>query len=855
MNLSARPGFVPFDRRALERSIPDRFVTQVRSHGDRSAVEVDGRVIDYRDLNARANQIAHALLSSGSDGRPVALIADYDIPLIAGLLGVLKSGVPFVPLDPSFPVPRSESILSDARCGRILCDVAHRPLAQELAGSELRVVGMEDARGDDGDPDLEISPHADAYILYTSGSTGRPKGVVQSHRIVLHNILKYTNNLAVDHEDRWSLLFSLCFGEAMNDAFSALLNGGAVCLYDLRKRGAARLADWIARERITVYHSVPGVYRRMLDGSAPEGGFPHLRAVVMGGEPVHRADVDLHRERFASDCVLVNAYGSTETKLIRQYVLDGRTEVRDGCLPVGYPVEDTEVVILDAQGEEMSAGQAGEIAVRSGFLARYWTPSLSDDRFSQLVDGRRQFRTGDLGRLDDDGCLHHLSRIDDQVKIRGHRIEPAEVEAACLGLDSVREAVVTAVDSGGPDARLVAYLVTQGDPPSGGARLRRSLAKRLPSFMIPSQFVFLDSLPLTLTGKVDRRALPAPDVGPGPALAEPMKPTARRVAQIWESALDLPAVGQDDDFFALGGDSLAAVSIVVGIEQAFGRRFSYSVLVEKPTVRELAAVLDGQDEASRWTPRTERLVELMASGEKTPFFCVHPNSGSALGYMALARELSGRRPVYAFQARGLSGVDPPHRRIEDMASDYLEELLVVQPTGPYLLSGRCNGGIIAYEMARQLQRRGERVALLVIVEEHDPPNLISKNRLLRALAPLGRVHGRLLGMSSGELERERDLPAGSRYRVKAVFQSLYRARSRYATEPYPGRVALVLADNTEEDGVPPAVHRWRACVVGKLEWIVASGSNHWTLLEDPYVADVASRLDALLDQAEESCDP
>lgn len=841
-----RPKSSVFDRSALERSIPDRFARQVRRFPERSAVEAAGRVVSYTALDGHANRVAHAVLASGASEHPVALLASYGPTLVAGMLGILKSGAAFVPLDPTFPAQRSQAILESAGCTLILCDADQRPLAERLAGPRLQVMNM-DAGGDDpGDPGLALSAHSDAYYIYTSGSTGRPKGVVQTHRIVLHNILKYTNNLALDHEDRWSLLFSPSFGEAMNDLFCALFNGGAVCLYDLPNRGTTGLLDWLVHERITVYHSVPTVYRRMLEAPVPAGGFPHLRAVVLGGEPVHRRDVERHRDRFGRDCLLVNAYGSTETKLIRHYLIDADTPLEDGRVPVGYPVADTEVVVLATDGTRLAPGRVGEIAVRSHFLARYQAPN-DDDRFSELPDGRRQFRTGDRGRLDVDGRLHHMGRLDDQVKIRGARVELAEVEAACVRLAGVREAVVTVVDTDGAEPSLVAYIVTREASAASEAAFRRALAEHLTSPMIPARFVVVDELPVTLTGKADRRALPAPEDHRHDGFVAPRTRTERLLAQIWQTALDLPSVGMDDDFFALGGDSLAAISIVIAIEQALGKRFPYSLLVERPTVRELAAALDDPVAEPAWKPISEQLVALMTSGEKTPFFCVHPNSGSVLGFQALARELAGIRPVYAFRAPGLSE-DAPQLRVEDLAASYLEELLALQARGPYLLGGRCTGAFVAYEMALQLQSRGQHVALLVAIDATVPPASLEPVRSWLARARRMIFHAAPLGAQPSERPPQTAGPHGA----KRLFQTLHQAHLDYAAEPYRGRIALVLADEPTPDGIPPAVERWRSHARGGLDWIQASGTTKLTLLEDPHVSDVAKRLDALFAQAETS---
>lgn len=462
--------FLEFTKEAIEQSIPDRFEQQVYRNPRRLAVKTDKCQLTYSELNRAANHVAQSILSRlGTGPEPVLLLLDDVALLIVAVFAVLKAGKFYVPLDPLYPKTRNRQVADDSKARCILTDLNCVDLAREMADegrSWIQLDGnksslcSEDCLGDIGPP---VSPDDYAYVLYTSGSTGEPKGVIQNHRNVLHFIMNYTNGLHVSPEDRLSLLYTWTNSAAAMDTFAALLNGAALFPFRLREEGTRRVGPWLIAEGITIYHSVASVFRSFVSSLSGREGFPALRLIDFGGESVLKTDVEEYKEHFSPDCILVNGFGTTEINVIRQFFIDKNTEMTGALVPVGYEVEDTNVLLRGDSGEEVGFGAEGEICVESPYLAiGYWGhPELTDAAFSLSPRGGawRIYHSADLGRMEPDGCLTHLGRKDSQVKIRGHRVETGEIEVALRNMFGMEEAAVVARDYGSGGQRLVAYLV------------------------------------------------------------------------------------------------------------------------------------------------------------------------------------------------------------------------------------------------------------------------------------------------------------------------------------------------------------------------------------------------------------
>ena len=507
--------FVEFTKTAIEQSVCARFEQQARSFPSKLAVKSQAHRWSYAELNRQANRIAHTLLRHcGHGGQRVALLFDHGAPMIAAILGVLKSANAYVPLDPSHPQDRIAFMGEDCQAAILLTDGENYPRAVSFGNENRPVVNVDaiDVAASTENPAVAVSPDALAYILYTSGSTGQPKGVMQNHRNVLHHLRCYSNNLHIAADDKLTLLSSYGFDAAVMDILAALLNGATLYPLDLKAQDSAAVRRSIIEEAVTIYHSTPTVYRYLFAGLDHRDDLSAIRLVVLGGEEAQKTDFDLFKTHCSKECILVNGLGPTESTLALQYFMTHESQLAGHRLPVGYPVDDTEIVLLDEAG--IDAEVCGEIGIRSAHVALgYWQrPELSEAAFRMDPQGgpRRLYRTGDMGRRLPDGSIGFLGRRDFQVKIRGLRIELGEIEAALGQHPAVRSAVVLVRADGAGEKQLTGYVVGDNCVPAA-SDLRAHLKAKLPDYMVPSAFVILEQLPLTRNGKIDRSALPAPN--------------------------------------------------------------------------------------------------------------------------------------------------------------------------------------------------------------------------------------------------------------------------------------------------------------------------------------------------------
>jgi amino acid adenylation domain-containing protein len=848
--------FIEFDKAEVESSVPARFEQQVNHYPGRIAVKTVGAELTYQALNRIANGVARAVLSlSAGDDRPVALLFETGPAMIAAMLGALKAGRVWVPLDASDPNDRISFIYGDSQAALILTDGTNRDLAHELARTHGAVLDIDELTPmlSDENPGLSISPDTFAYILYTSGSTGQPKGVVHTHRSILHSVYRYTNSMRLCAEDRLLLLASYSHAAGVTDIFKVLLNGAALFPFDVRVDGFANLGGWAAQQGITLYHSVPTVFRHFVGSLRGDEDLSNIRIVHLGGEPVSGREVHLFKKHFAPGCLLLNNLGATETSVFRQYFMTQEAEFVGNTVPVGYPVEDMDVYLLDEAGQAVGAGETGEIVVQSRYLASgYWgRPELTQMAFQPSAAGgdERVYRTGDLGVMRPDGCLEHLGRRDSQVKIRGNRIELSEVEGAFGELVAIKDVVVDAREDTTGEKRLVAYFVSAVEPGPSVGELRQALSRTLPGYMIPASFVRLDAMPVTPSGKIDRRGLPEPEwerqtteryVPPGSRLE-------KAIAEIWQDLLGLDHVGVNDDFFDLGAHSLLIVQAARRVSDVTDRKLTVRDMSRYSTVRALSRYLEQEPENAHQPSLAESPVVKLQDGHFRPALYIVPgNLGNVfrdLGY--LARHLGADQPVYGLQ----DGLGLPSR-IPALASHYVDHMVRVQPTGPYYLAGICSGGAIAFEMAQQLLRRGQPVALLASIEPAGPavPAVRTYSNLLRVL-------WRRVTQGAG---RDRDEishldPAAKvlflRLKLKVVANIL--AVRFYFPRSYPGHLELFL---TKESIERRSQADWRDLAAGGATLHEITGvhrtitGDHATI-EESQMQVLGVKLRACIDQA------
>ena len=549
---------LPFDEREIEGSIPARFERVVALGPDKLAVETETSRWTYAALNGQANRLAAGLLAlAGPDPEPVTLMLAHDAPQIAAVLGVLKAGKFFTVLHPDYPLARLQFTLSDLAARWLLTDRQHHRLAVQLAPSNCQVIVLDEWDLPHADDNIGLALPSSAYsdIVYTSGSTGLAKGVIRTHHSALYRSRLMFDLLGIGDHDRLILNSRPVFSASVGGLFAGLLTGATLLPFDVKQRGVFDLLDWLPTARPTVLQLPVGFYRQFVTLLEPPRSFPSLRLVDLAGDSVYRQDVERFRPFVRPECAFVHRYGASEAELLTFYVVDPERDVSQDELPAGYPTPGREVLILDERRQPAPPGEVGEVVIRSRTLAvGYWRqPDLTAERFvdDPTAPDMRLYFTGDQGRLRPDGCLELFGRNDFQVKIRGYRVAPAAIESALLDLPAIGEAAVVAHPGPNDEKRLVAYITLRDKTISTDA-VRHALAHKLPDYMLPSVFIPLDALPLTANGKVNRRALPAPDRR-RPALAVTFTPprtdTERALATIWQNVLGLDPSESSSHFF------------------------------------------------------------------------------------------------------------------------------------------------------------------------------------------------------------------------------------------------------------------------------------------------------------------
>lgn len=584
-----------------ELTVKSQFEKTVVKYAGRVAVrQTDGKEVTYAELNASANQVADAVSEVCVAGAAVALLLEHDIDMVSGILGVLKTGCFYVPVDMDAPHQRMAFILQDAGASLVLTNRRNLTRVQTMLqqhNMKVRILCLEDT-GDrkKENPAVALAASGVAYVLYTSGSTGTPKGIVQTHRGLLHHIRVYADTLRINEHDRLSLFSYYTHDASLMDIFSSLLNGAALYPIDVKNiNNNEYIINYLQAERVTIYHSVPTLYRFLTALATEKDKFESLRYVVLGGEPVLATDLHTYTGIFPASCQFINLFGQSEASVTFMNICDHTTEPQGHVLPLGYPVNGTRVLLLDENRQEVPIFATGEIVYESAGLFKEYLnrPLLTEQAFA---DDHRLFFTGDMGKMLPDGSILFAGRKDFQVKINGYRIEPAEVEAVISIMEDVRQCAVTVVEHQ-QHSLLVAYFVAsrQLQPDE----IRAFTGEYLPAYMIPQLFVQLKALPLTTTGKIDRRNLPGiPAESFLSAGAEPPgTKLERELAQIWAGILqtEVAAVNIHADFYSLGGDSLKAISVLHQVRRNYGVDIPLSRFFKSSGIRSIAALIQAED--------------------------------------------------------------------------------------------------------------------------------------------------------------------------------------------------------------------------------------------------------------------
>ncbi len=861
---------------------------QARRTPAATAVRCGNETLTYGALDEAATRLAQELVRCGvGTDRYVGICLERSIEFVVAILAVLKAGGAYVPIDPSFPDARIAFMIRDAGLTAV---VTREAFADRLGGPDCPVVALDRDRPD-GEPHPAghrpppARPRNAAYALYTSGSTGRPKGTIIEHGALWNYIcwMRATFPLAPGESVLHTTRF--IFDVSVRELFWPLASGAEVTLAPAEALGdPGALANLIVDSDAVAVRFVPPLLAHFLD----EPGFGRcrsLRWILSGGE----AMPDTLRARFFARCdeidlhpALVNTYGPTETT-INASAWPCDRKARGTTVPIGRPIANVRLYVLDEHRRPVPIGVPGELyvggaAVGRGYLAH---AALTAERFVHdpfsTDPAARLYRTGDRVRWLPEGVLAFLGRLDHQVKIRGFRIEPAEIESALWTLPEVAAAAVVPQADGHGGLRLVAYLVPRDTDRTSTGALREKLARQLPDYLIPDAFVWLDALPLTDNGKLDRSALPAPGAAAAPAGVRipPANALEATIAEIWAGLLGMESVGVEDNFFDLGGHSLLMIQLQRKLRSATGCELPIADLFHHQTVRAIAghvAALGGNEtgpaRASHAPPSCA--VAIQPEGTLPPLFIVPGLSGELVSYGALAREFGRKRPLYGLRSVGIDGEAEPLVRVEEIATRFLADVRRIQPNGPYHLTGVCIGGIVAYEMAQQLVAQDEQVALLAMVETWSPTThrkgqhrspavaraafladgIARRLREFRKRSFRGKIrYMRDVFRVAAEIGRSGDVYRGDRFeqaRHLVMLRNRY-AAAHYHPRPYPGRLAIVLS---REGTVPEPDPRliWKDLAAETLPIVEIAARDSGQALQMPHVARLAAALEGWMEQ-------
>jgi len=835
-----------------DRSISELFEAQASMHPDAPALVEEDAVVTYGDLNVRANRLAHHLRSLGlAPGDPIGICLERSSDMIVAMIGILKAGGAYVPLDPNYPAERLAFMLQDTAVGILITKSAHLSHLPAYGGRIACIDrdAAEIARRDDANPPPAATADALAYIIYTSGSTGEPKGVMVPHRGVTRLVCR-TDYIKLDAGDRVAQISNPSFDAATFEVWGALLNGGRLVL--LRREitlDAEKLGARLRHDGITVLFVTTALFNAIV--RAQPAAFAGVKHVLFGGEAVDPRWVRACLEAGAPGR-LVHVYGPTETVTFATWHRIETVAGDEPTLPIGRPIANLKVAVLDRNRQPVPLGVAGELYIGGEGIARgYWKrPELTHERFVAVdcseLGGTTMYRTGDLVRYQPDGNLVFLGRLDQQVKLRGHRIEPAEIEIVLRNVAPLSDALVVLREDRPHEPELVAYLVARaGAQALAPATLRTMLKSKLPDYMLPSAFVFLPALPLNANGKVDRDALPAPIAasdGREHSMVAPRDNVELHLVKIWQDLLKRRSIGVRDNFFDLGGHSLLAVQLMKRIDVTFNRQLELDILWSGAgTIEALAKALREGFKAGE-NPELVHIKE----GTRRPLFVMFTIAGRLFFYYELARRLAPEQAVYGLQARGVFDAGPPDDTIESIAAHCIETMRKVQPEGPYLLAGYSAGGVVAYEVAQQLALAGQSVELLALLDTFAPP---------ATAAGLWRRELRSLFRGKSSLRQMQELlyyavlhslRLGRLRQLRTAGEAHRWAHWTYRPRPIATPIELFVAENSTAKAAPDRLGwgRWTNSAIR----IHRLPGSHAELVKPPIVDDLAARLQQCIDR-------
>jgi amino acid adenylation domain-containing protein len=854
-----------------ERALHEFIEEQAERHPESAALIFGSQRVSYEELNARANQLAHHLRIKGVGPEVLVCVClERSADLIVALLGILKAGGAYVPLDLCYPHHRLAMMLTETRPPVLITQERWLAILPKLG---IDTICMDrDAAVLGGEPQTNPPRLANgrnlAYMIYTSGSTGTPKGVLNVHEAIVNHLLWMQETHPLAPSDRFLQKTPYSFDVSVWEIFWPLMAGAMLVVAEPEQHKDPQYLTRIIREKgITAAHFVPSMLRLFLE-NADVPRCSSLRRVFCSGEALPIALQQRFFERL--DAQLYNLYGPTEAA-VHVTGWTCRRDADQSIVPIGKPIWNTRIEILDPDLQRVPEGQAGELYIGGVALARgyFERPELTAKAF--IADpfsadpSERLYKTGDLARYLPDGNIQYLGRIDHQVKIRGMRVELGEIETILNRQPRIVQSEVVVRDNAPGEPQLVAYLVLREGSSLTAAELRQLLLSTVPEYMIPAAFIVLDRFPLTLSGKVDRQKLPQParhEYASAQAFVPPRDQVESRLSEIWEEILGEGPVGVQDDFCDLGGDSLSAVRLLGRIKQAFGKELPLSALVEAPTVETLAEALrpNGRFRLS------ESMVTFQNQGSKPPLILCPGIDGHVFRFRALARHLGPDQPVFALRLPSEGRLWPKLTTHEELASYCLSDIQKRQPHGPYFLGGYSFGGLLVFEIAQQLTNRGEQVGMVVLLDAEEwnhkrrlAAGTSSSLRRTQILARFSRMcrPGEFTALGESVRRHAAQLacavcasvacPTPNRL-VRLEDMNFFRA-GRYVPQVYPGRLMLIRAcPNVKRPGEEYELG-WRGLAAGGIEVLDTPG-EHLEITQEPHVRVLAKKLKQCLDQTQ-----
>ena len=899
-----------------DRCMHELFEIQVEKTPDAVAVVSGNQQLTYRELNAKANQLAHYLRSIGvGPDVLVGISVERSLEMAVGFLGIFKAGGAYLPLDTNYPSDRlafmvedsqTKVLLTQSRLVGIVPDYCDRTVCLDTDWELIAQHSQEN-------PIAQTTSQNLAYLIYTSGSTGKPKGVMITHQGLVNHNLAMINELNLKPSDRILQFASISFDIAVEEIFPSWIIGMAVILRPEEIFSSIKHCfQFCEQEQLTILN-VPTAFWHEIVGemSVAKLSLPsNLRLIVVGGEAASLSVYLTWLQLVGDRCRWVNTYGPTETTVTATVynppVLEPDQTLSE--IPIGRPLANTQIYILDRQLQPVPIGVTGEMHIGGAGVARGYLnrPERNASKFmiNPFTDDRnaRLYKTGDSARYLPDGNIEFIGRIDFQVKIRGFRIELREVEAAVEEHPAVQQAVVLAREDVPGSKRLIAYVIPNSEPPTAAStvppdtvgdscaivavmsrqeqvldsnHLRQFVKKRLPDYMIPAGFVFLNNLPLNPNGKVDRKALASQKFQPSSIESNELNTVAPRddleleVAKIWEKVLGIESIGVTDNFFEKGGHSLLAMRLLAEIDRSFDKKLPLSSIFQSPTVEKLTNIIRDND----WSSPSPSMVVIQpgTGGDKPPIFCIHVLGRGLEFYRPMLAYLDKSQPILGLSTQIMDRKLAPPNRVEELAAYYIKEMQTFQPVGPYSMLGVSFGGTVAFEMARQLHDRGEKVALLGFLDTYGPEPSVSKDL---SVIQKSQLITRILQLKPAVfLEKAKSNLAG---RIEMLTDMMYKilvksyrasdrplpiyledftyeeqneeaARQYNIAGVYPGRAILfkavesaILFGDDREMG-------WGEVVKGGIE-IYDIPSDHLGMLKEPHVQLIGETLQAIVDR-------